>query len=381
MLEQLKDWLIVSGLALGIWFSAQLLNTIIGAVIAVKNGEKFQIKKVVNGLIEFLIMGIASEALIVILQALEWVTGKLGIDIKPASDGLTVVTLLVQLFGGTIYYLKNVYSNLASYFNPTNVIVEANDSVSPHEASQAIQNVLRGIYVKHDAGNGTEANESDYLAQMGAFPYYQVKLSTPDEFYNAVNGRGFDEGYGYQCVAGFKEFMYALSGKVVATWNGCASGYADQKSQIEPLGFTWHDGTDGIQNGDWAIFGGSEWGHVAMYYNGVFFGQNQGASDPYKGSPFNLTALGTGSIIGYYRPNIYVKPEPTPEPVPKKTEVEYTYQKGDTFGMVIVRLGLATEHGLWGEDGDVAYYDQQLHEQGIYGNIPIGTTIKLKKRP
>ena len=61
--------------------------------------------------------------------------------------------------------------------------------------------------------------------------------------------------------------------------------------------------------------------------------------------------------------------------------VEYTYKPGDTFGQVILDNGLATEHGLWGKDGDVAFYDQQLHNNyGIYGNIPIGTKLRLRKR-
>ncbi|MCM1218206.1 MAG: hypothetical protein NC548_27285 [Lachnospiraceae bacterium] len=60
--------------------------------------------------------------------------------------------------------------------------------------------------------------------------------------------------------------------------------------------------------------------------------------------------------------------------------IEYVYKAGDTFGQVIVNLGLKTSHGLWGADGDVAYYTKQLNEQGIYGNIPIGATIKLTRR-
>ena len=61
----------------------------------------------------------------------------------------------------------------------------------------------------------------------------------------------------------------------------------------------------------------------------------------------------------------------------------YTYKPGDTFGQVISDLGLKTDAGLWGADGDVAYYTQQLIDQGALdarGNIPIGTTIRLRKR-
>lgn len=65
--------------------------------------------------------------------------------------------------------------------------------------------------------------------------------------------------------------------------------------------------------------------------------------------------------------------------------IEYTYKPGDTFGQVITNLGLTTDNGLWGPNGDVAYYTQQLVDQGVWAdgvprNIPIGTTIKLRRR-
>ena len=72
-------------------------------------------------------------------------------------------------------------------------------------------------------------------------------------------------------------------------------------------------------------------------------------------------------------------PTPAPQSTPSN-EVSYTYQAGDTFGAVILKLGLQTNHGLWGDNGDVAFYTNQLHEQGIYGNIPVGTTIKMRRR-
>lgn len=65
--------------------------------------------------------------------------------------------------------------------------------------------------------------------------------------------------------------------------------------------------------------------------------------------------------------------------------VTYTYKPGDTFGQVILDLGLGTANGLWGANGDVDYYTKQLIDQGIWSdriphNIPIGTTIKLRRR-
>jgi hypothetical protein len=165
---------------------------------------------------------------------------------------------------------------------------------------------MLGLDVPQDKGSGCEAPDKE-LAQMGSGVYYKTDLSSPAAFVNAMNGRGFNEGYGLQCVAGFKQFMFSLSGRVVATRTGGASGYANQVGEIQALGFTWHGGQAGMKDGDWAIFGGGTYGHVAMYYQGKFFGQNQGSGNIYVGNAFNLMDLGgyRNSIIGYYRPNIW----------------------------------------------------------------------------
>ena len=165
---------------------------------------------------------------------------------------------------------------------------------------------IMGLDVPQDSGSGCEAPDKE-LAQMGSGVYYKTDLSSPAAFVNAMNGRGFNEGYGMQCVAGFKQFMFSLSGRVVATRTGGASGYANQVGEIQALGFTWHAGQAGMKDGDWAIFGGGTYGHVAMYYQGKFFGQNQGSGNIYAGNAFNLMDLGgyRNSIIGYYRPNVW----------------------------------------------------------------------------
>jgi hypothetical protein len=225
---------------------------------------------------------------------------------------------------------------------------------------------LSGIDVPQDASSGCEPTD---LPQMGALAYYDVDVSTPDAFYNAVNGKGFNEGYGYQCVAGFKEFMYALSGKYVATSNGGASGYAKQQSQIEPLGFTWHNGSSGLQNGDWAIWTTGQYGHVSMYYNGKWFGQNQYAADPNVGNPFNLASISTSGIAGYYRPNIYQNQTPPDTGGGDQSNsggsdasnvaATHTVQQGDTLGGVALgERWWPSTTGLYGNEG----YAQRLAE-------------------
>ena len=227
---------------------------------------------------------------------------------------------------------------------------------------------LSGIDVPQDATSGCEPTD---LPQMGSLTYYKVDVSTPAAFVNAVNGRGFNEGYGYQCVAGFKEFMYSLSGKYVAAAGGGAKGYASQQAQIEPLGFKWHSGTAGLQNGDWAIWTNGQYGHVAMYYNGQWFGQNQYAANPNTGNAFNLANISTNGIAGYYRPNIYIKTDPTPTPTPDpgtggdagEVTGAYTVQQGDTLGGIALKNGwYSGTNGLY---GDAGYAQRLADENGI----------------
>lgn len=183
------------------------------------------------------------------------------------------------------------------------------------QGDRAVASML-GFDAPQDKGSGCEPTDKE-LAQMGSGVYYKTDLSSPAAFVNAMNGRGFNEGYGLQCVAGFKQFMFSLSGRVVATRTGGASGYANQVGEIQALGFTWHGGQAGMKDGDWAIFGGGQYGHVAMYYQGKFFGQNQGSGNIYVGNAFNLMDLGgyRNSIIGYYRPNIWANGNTASAPV------------------------------------------------------------------
>lgn len=220
---------------------------------------------------------------------------------------------------------------------------------------------LSGVNVPQDGGSNCAPTDE---AQLGALVYYSVPMATPAQFVNSVNGKGFNEGYGYQCVAAFKEFMYSLSGKYVAAQGGGAKGYANQQAQIEPLGFKWYSGTAGLQDGDWAIWTTGQYGHVAMKYGDKWFSQNQYAADPNVGNPFNLASISTNGIAGYYRPNIYIKTTPAPNPDPEdggstggETSDSYTVKRGDTLGGISLGQGWwASPNGLYGDSG----YAQRL---------------------
>ena len=247
-------------------------------------------KKVTSNLKNFIInrVDVLIVASVIILSSVFLIIG------KPSEDGS------ITLDGSKAKYSKSTEKALCELAK---------------KRETAIAGIM-GLDVPQDKGSGCDPVDKE-LAQMGSGVYYKTDLSSPAAFVNAMNGRGFNEGYGLQCVAGFKQFMFSLSGRVVATRTGGASGYANQVGEIQALGFTWHAGQAGMKDGDWAIFGGGTYGHVAMYYQGKFFGQNQGSGNIYVGNAFNLMDLGgyRNSIIGYYRPNIWANGNPASAPV------------------------------------------------------------------
>lgn len=374
-MEELTNLLITTGVGLVLLGASYLADLLTGVIkVIFTPAMKWSWKKFFEDFLKALLIAFSTEYLVAIFFILDWFANKMGVNVKELSSGLTAVSMVLGCIGGSYYFILSAAKNLLNFLNTHHVQVEYDPNKMNLEGIGREVKELSSVFFKHDDTKDTSIHD-----EKGASCYYKVDVSTPDAFVKAVNGKGFNEGWGYQCVAGFKEFQYSLSGSY-ANAGGAAKNYAYSHTSVEALGFKWHGGTSGLQNGDWCIWTSGEFGHVAMYYNGKFFGQNQGASNGAIGTPFNLMSLSLNGMAGYYRPNIYVEPIPPVPPKPPKKKVSYTYKKGDTFGQVILDLGLNTSHGLWGSDGDVSYYTEQLHQQGIYGNIPIGTTIYLTPR-
>lgn len=372
-MDDLINQLMTTGMGLGLLAGGYLIWLLTGIANNLFNDKKWSWKRTFEDIAKALLWSVAIEAWVALCFGLEWFAGKCGCDIKTLMDGASVTGVIGGIIGGTIFYAVKAYKNILNFVNKSHVEVQTSEI--DYEGITLLASKLLGSIFKQDDTEKVEV----IVPELGGSCYYEVPVATPTDFYNAVNGVGFNEGWGFQCVAGFKEFMFSLSGSYVSA-GGAASNYATAQDRVEPLGFTWHDGIDGLQDGDWAIWTGGSYGHVAMRYQGKWFGQNQGSVDGNIGNPFNLMSLPMGDIAGYYRPNIYqATPQPQPTPKPTKKTVTYTYQPGDTFGAVLIKLGLDEGH-LWGEDGTVAYYTEQLRQQGIEGNIPIGTTIKLTRR-
>ena len=145
----------------------------------------------------------------------------------------------------------------------------------------------------------------------------------------------------------------------------------------------------GKRNGAIFAYSAGAYGHTGMVVDADRNIVNDANWTPLHVSTHYLNLDAVGAVYACPKSMLEAeipKPVPvatTPAPAPQpalSNEVSYNYQAGDTFGAVILKLGLQTDNGLWGDNGDVAFYTNQLHEQGIYGNIPVGSTIKLRRR-
>ena len=127
-------------------------------------------------------------------------------------------------------------------------------------------------------------------------------------FVNTYNGTSHDVdgAYGAQCWDGYAFYMQWLGYPYAhCTASGGAKDIWDLRASNGMLNSC--NVVSSPQNEDIAVWGsnmGGGYGHVAMYYNGKYFGQNQGSSGGSNGGPFNLLAIGTAPL-GWFRPKCY----------------------------------------------------------------------------
>lgn len=190
-----------------------------------------------------------------------------------------------------------------------------------------------------------------------------------------------DNGLGWQCS---KYTAYLATGKreysSVHPDYGPVNGKAIAEWLVKNYGFKYIDKPvkGAIGSGGFNTL----YGHTAMYLYST--GDNTAMVNdanyvPLTVSTHNMNISGWVWVV----PNSYnPSPEPSPEPVPSGDSITYTYVKGDYFSKVLINLGL-DEGNLWGENGAVVYYTNQLIEQNMLdnnGNVKIGEPFKLIKR-
>lgn len=253
-----------------------------------------------------------------------------------------------------------------------------------------------------DSGKVEECpEESEECARGAVLPY--LNITSPTTVYDSVINQciDFDGAYGSQCYDLFAYFHWVYTGRWLSTnGTGAAYGIWDARAYNNPInpetGLTYYEeisDTHSLRPGDIAVFHNGFWGHVGIvlgYYNNGYIallGTNQGGpACAGGGSVATVINMSLASFSGAFRPRIWIEPEPTPEPT--LVTGNYIYKQGDYFSKMLVEQGFSDGTNLWGANGDVAFYNEQLYRQGIldyyngkyWNNIPIGTEVKLEKR-
>lgn len=231
-------------------------------------------------------------------------------------------------------------------------------------------------------------------SEAGRGSYIYAPTGSFDEFKNYTIGKCWDlDGYfGAQCVD--LHNLFQLNYTKDQRWlNLCGTGAARGIWQCkEANAGSEYDliyNASEIKTGDWVITNGGEWGHTCQaagpYNNGYVacLGENQGgAACPGGGAATNIINLSMGTFLGAFRPKTYEEPQPTPPTPEPGDKITYSYVPGDTFGNVLIKLGL-DEGNLWGNAGTVKYYTKQLIEQGAlteYGYVRLGFPFTLTRK-
>ena len=171
---------------------------------------------------------------------------------------------------------------------------------------------------------------------------------TMDQFYKKYNGKAidYDGAYGVQCVDGFRLLCMELGIPGKATPNNWADGYWIYRND---LGFNKYFNyiTDykQLKNGDVTIWKrGSKShssSHIALYYNGREFGQNQGGN-----RAFCLKATDFSDICGALRPKVWATSGST-TPATKPVEKVATGKAKSFNNKLTGTYKVTAKAGLW----------------------------------
>lgn len=383
MLENLINQLITVAAGLAILGGSYLVWLISGiANVIFTEGRKWSWRRMFEDITKALLMCVAILSWVVIFNALDWFSLKMGADISSILEGASVAGLIGGIIGGTVYYIVKGYKNFYEFIDKNHV------QPTMEENAQNYQTVAEKIFqffeTSPEVVEAQKEAEKKYEETGGMGNYYSVPIDSYEPFRSAVIGRGYDldNAHSFQCWDGAC-LLWQQLGRWLYTGNGCASGCWNlerDRNAGDDFELIWKK--EDIKRGDVVVFGCGEFGHIGYadedYCGNQYIrllGQNQ--SDDMKFCVINMSLQ---TFLGAFRFKKWIQhpaPAPEPSPAPSGDVVEYVYKQGDTFGQVILDLGLNTSHGLWGPDGDVAYYTNQL---GITGNIPIGTKITFKPR-
>lgn len=377
------DKIIAAAIGAGILGSAYVLDLLVGIIKVIFTPSlNWSWKKMLQDLVKAILWAAGVVGTVTLLEVTSWYAKKVGADMSFLQEASFPI-LIAGILGGVGWYLTNTVKNIVAFINKkTEVKLDESQADYKALASDAVvfaRQFAEMITPKHTTNN----TQTSKAAEPTKEEIIEVGQGAD---VNPLTRRLPDGTWFGQCT---RYAWYLGSGIKMNYTPHPDYGPCDGKGMVDYLVKKLGWVRCSKQNGAIFAYSAGAYGHTGMVVDADKNIVNDANWSPLQVSThyLNLDAVGAvyacpKSMLETEKPKpapVSTNPTSTPQTVPSN-EVSYTYKSGDTFGQVILNLGLQTNHGLWGEDGDVAFYTNQLHEQGIYGNIPVGTTIKLRRR-
>lgn len=314
----------------------------------------------------------------------------------PNEEGFVTLTGgQVTIEESTEQFIEQAQDAIIEYSKNAIPAVIENADGTTSEIEVPTVDSIDGGEILHDE----ECNEEE----CGLGSYIYAPTDTYQHFKDYTIGKCWNvDGYaGAQCwdLSSLHSMNYTNDKRVFSTCGtGAAKGMWNCKEKNAGSEYSLVYDVYKTKTGDIGVWGTGVYGHTCVIAGPVkngyvaCLGQNQGGSAcPGGGAATNIINLSINGFLGAFHPKTYVDPtppEPTPTPTPTPVNprsgdvVEYSYVKGDYFSKVLVNLGLS-EGNLWGSDGTVNYYTNQLIQQNMLdgrGNVKIGIPFKLTVR-
>lgn len=378
-MAELQNIMITTAVGLAILGGSYVLDLVVGTIkVLFTKNLKWSWKKMGEDLLKALLIGASVEAWVILWYVAGWYAGKVGLDITEFTDAMSIGGMIGAIGVGAFWYLGNAGRNLLDFVNTKHVDVKVDeDNVDYGAIADKIKDLadtITGKSIKEqlaDDGEKLDGKEIDeYEAGQGG-----LSNTYPEPYRSAPKDSMIDPStcYNRECVSYCAWKICEIKGN----WPP-RTGSMSAKYWIDRLPSWGYNKVSGPKNGGKYVGVSTlgQYGHVIWFeFDNTISEYNYANAGNYDVRTVNLKQYQWYEIKA---------PEPTPTPTPTPTKkVKYVYKQGDTFGQVICDLGLKTSHGLWGPDGDVAYYTQQLVAQGALdsnGNVKVGTEIVLTPR-
>lgn len=377
-MQELTNLTVTTGVGLLILGACYALDLVVGTIkVLFTKDVQWSWKKMGEDLFKATLIAISTEMWVVLWYVAGWYAAKIGLDITAFTNAMSISGMVGAIGVTSFWYLSNAGQNLLEFINTKHIEVKVDESKIDYagvaEKIRVLSDTITEKNVKKQlADDGIKLDGKDIsepeAGQGGVVNTY------PEPYRSARKDSMIDPStcYNRECVS----YCAWKICEVVGNWPP-RTGAMSAKYWVDRLpSWGYKKVAAPVSGGKYVgVVTGGQYGHVVWFeFDNTISEYNYHDDGNYSVRAVNLAQYQWYEIKA---------PTPTPTPPAPTKEVKYVYKQGDTFGQVICNLGLKTAHGLWGPDGDVAYYTQQLIDQGALdsnGNVIVGKEIVLTPR-